>query len=156
MYLYSKCLKVWGEGWHCSLEEEVKILCQRGEEREDKGGEGGGGEGERQDGVMCGGGRLKECWLGCLQDGGGGINHYWRTPSSPTHPDGPSTPDINHHSPTIDPLSLPCQGKSVLVVLIFFFFYLCLPCLLCTCSPTTPPLTLHLLLPPSGHIAVSL
>lgn len=50
-----------------------------------------------------------------------GINHYWRTPSSPTHPDGPSTPDINHHSPTIDPLSLLCRGKRVLVVLIFPF-----------------------------------
>lgn len=40
-----------------------------------------------------------------------GINHYWRTPSSPTHPDGPSTPDINHHSPTIDPLALPRREK---------------------------------------------
>lgn len=30
---------------------------------------GGGGKGERRDRVVCGG-RLKECWLGCLQDGG--------------------------------------------------------------------------------------
>lgn len=74
MHFNGKCLHVWWEGWLCSLEKEVKVLCQRWEEEEEEKGEegGGGGEGERRDGVVCGG-RLKECWLGCLQDGGGAL-----------------------------------------------------------------------------------
>ncbi len=56
---------------------------------------------------------------------GGGINHYWRTPPSVLHPDGPSTPDINHNSSTIDPLSSMLR-KSLLLLLIFLFS-LCLP-----------------------------
>lgn len=105
------CLRAWWEGWHFSLEKEVKVLCQRGEEWvvvKEKGGIG-----------WCVGVDSKSA--GRVVSRMEGINHYWRTPSSPTHPDGPSTPDINHHSPTIDPLSLLCRGKSVLVVLIFPF-----------------------------------
>lgn len=45
--------------------------CSKGPvSKSEGGGSGGGGvKGKRRDGVVCGG-RLKECWLGCLQDGG--------------------------------------------------------------------------------------
>ncbi len=62
---------------------------------------------------------------GWRRRGRGGINHYWRTPPSVLHPDGPSTPDINHNSSTIDPLSSMLR-KSLLLLLIFLFS-LCLP-----------------------------
>lgn len=75
-----------------------------------------------------------------------GINHYWRTPSSPTHPDGPSTPDINHHSPTIDPLALPrrekCAGR--------------IDCSLFSLAPPPPPTPPPPPPPPADRTAVSL
>lgn len=104
-------------GWRCSLDTKVKILRPKGR----KGAVDVEGERCSDEGVcVC-------VWVRRLTHTGRvvsrmeGINHYWRTPSSPTHPDGPSTPDINHHSPTIDPLSLLRREKSVLVVLIFPF-----------------------------------
>lgn len=71
---------VMADAFFCSLQLPMSafmlrsLALQSGKEGKGpvskRGGGGGcGGEGERRDGVVCGG-RLKECWLGCLQDGG--------------------------------------------------------------------------------------